>query len=289
MEMKDKIREAFQQIHAEDSLKETTKQAVYQKMRGYDRRLVPRLKPIGIALACFFICLLGAGSYLSYRIPVAAISIDVNPSLELEVNRYEKVIRVNGYNDDGLQLAEELEIQHMQYEDALQAILENKTITRCLQEDGLLEITVAARSMQTAQQMRACIIQQTKIPPGQVYCMNDSDQVADAHALGLSLGKYRVFLELQALVPEITAEEVQGLSMRALRDWLEQGTPSGSGQGSGSGQSSGSGQHTKELLSSYVFPQSNRMDQRPLPFQARAVGPSKQCFSQFNNQTPRFK
>ena len=36
----------------------------------------------------------------------------------------------------------------------------------------------------------------------------------NAHKAGLSVGKYRAFLELKAKKPEITPEEVQGLTMR---------------------------------------------------------------------------
>ena len=34
----------------------------------------------------------------------------------------------------------------------------------------------------------------------------------------MSVGKYRAFLELQALDPSVTAEEVQSMSMREIRD-----------------------------------------------------------------------
>ena len=39
-----------------------------------------------------------------------------------------------------------------------------------------------------------------------------------AHEAGLSYGKYQAFLALQALDPSVTAEEVQGMTMRELRD-----------------------------------------------------------------------
>ena len=39
-----------------------------------------------------------------------------------------------------------------------------------------------------------------------------------AHDCGLSYGKYRAYLELAALDPTVTPEEVQGMTMREIRD-----------------------------------------------------------------------
>lgn len=51
-------------------------------------------------------------------------------------------------------------------------------------------------------------------------CAGNSDEVAAAHSLGLSYGKYKVFLELQALDPDITIEDIRGLTMRQIRDMI---------------------------------------------------------------------
>ena len=51
------------------------------------------------------------------------------------------------------------------------------------------------------------------------YAMTPNEAEA-AHECGLSYGKYRAFLELQALDPTVTAEDVQGLTMREIREWI---------------------------------------------------------------------
>ena len=43
-----------------------------------------------------------------------------------------------------------------------------------------------------------------------------------AHELGMSCGKYRAFLQLQELDPTITPEQVQNMTMREIRDLLNQ-------------------------------------------------------------------
>ena len=72
-----------------------------------------------------------------------------------------------------------------------------------------------------------------------------AEEVAAAHELGLSYGKYRTYLQLAALDPTATPEQVQGMSMRELRQRIAALLGEEDGQGGGSGQSGrghGSGQ-----------------------------------------------
>ena len=62
----------------------------------------------------------------------------------------------------------------------------------------------------------------------------DSEKLEQAHYAGLSLGKYEAFLELQALEPTVTTDDVAGLTMRQIRDWIasleSSGTTAGESQ-----------------------------------------------------------
>lgn len=234
--MGNNIKFAFDQVHAKDSLKAKTKTALYDKTRGYRKKSAVKWKPLVITVACFFTILFGVGAYFSYTTPVAAISIDVNPSIELEVNLYDKVIHVEGYNEDGAYLAEELNhIVNMGYPDAINTILENEKITSLLNTDHLLEVTVASNSDTKSKEMQTCISNETNINPQDIYCSGNYDDVAAAHSVGLSFGKYRAFLELQKTNPDITVEDIQNLTMREIREQMENGTSSVSGSNSGNG------------------------------------------------------
>ena len=58
------------------------------------------------------------------------------------------------------------------------------------------------------------------------YCyFADSKEVEVAHELGFSCGKYRAFLELQELNPDITSEEIQGMTMREIHDLINALSP----------------------------------------------------------------
>ena len=60
---------------------------------------------------------------MSYFSTTALVSIDVNPSIELQINRYNRVISADSFNQDGADLLEQVNIQNMPYTDAVKAIL----------------------------------------------------------------------------------------------------------------------------------------------------------------------
>lgn len=81
------------------------------------------------------------GKYL-YFTPTAVISIDVNPSIELDVNRFDQIIGVEGYNEDGQELAASLDVLYKDYESALSEVLEAQWMQDYLQADEMLSIAV---------------------------------------------------------------------------------------------------------------------------------------------------
>lgn len=248
--MDNKVKAAFEQIHADDSLKENTRTAIYHHMEGLGKTRQRSVRRFAAAAACILTLVLAAGGYFSYTIPAAAVSIDVNPSVELQVNIYGKVIDVKGYNDDGVLLTDELSVNHSNYADAISTILETEEVKSCIASDGLLEITVTSGWEKNAEKMRECISDETGIDIENIYCMADQAEVEEAHSAGISFGKYRAYLELHEINPEITVDDIRDLTMREIRDMIEEqsGASSNSddhGNGQRNGQENGQGNGQK--------------------------------------------
>lgn len=220
--MNDRIKEAFHQIQADEALKSRTKAFLAQKTGNYSRP-VPRRQSRAFtacaACACLLFLLFG-GRWL-YFTPTSVISIDINPSIELSVNRFDRVISVDGFNADGQKLADTIDLKHKNYAAAVELLLENRDIAALLSENEVLTITVTGTS--TAQSAKIYKRLETCTSGHQnTYCyVSSSEETADAHKSGLSCGKYRAYLELQALDPNITPEEVQGMTMREIQDLIE--------------------------------------------------------------------
>ncbi|MDE6773647.1 MAG: hypothetical protein K2J14_03370 [Treponemataceae bacterium] len=243
--MDDKITAAFDAVRASETLKTRTKAYIARKTNGFAAQKKPHRRRIMLAAAVFpaMILFAGAGLFLT---PTTRISIDINPSLELGINRFDNVVSVRALNDDGKKLAESLDITFTPYDKALRTILNNKNIESLLRGNEVMTITVADTN--SAQSSRLLSRSQTcAASHGNVYCHSaNAENVSEAHKLGLSFGKYRAFLELRALNPAIAPEDIQGMTMREIRELLsalqaEHGTggqppaPGGGHHGNGHG------------------------------------------------------
>lgn len=262
-----RMQEALDDIRADDALKEKTTRAVLLAMqKGRRPRCSRRFIPV-VALAVCLLAAVGIGGHQLYFTPTTVLSIDINPSLEMDINRFDRVIALNGYNDDGVALAEALDVKNMTYDDAVDVLMSDATIEACLARGEELSIAVVQADGKDAVQsdavlayVRGCTAQHAN---AHCYSMESSEaQMTDAHNAGLSCGKYHIYKTLLAYDPTITPEAVQQMTMRELRDLLAQyegettsagggngrqngnGVQNGGGQGNGnSGQGAGNGGH----------------------------------------------
>lgn len=220
--MYDGLKEAFDQVRAEEALKERTRAFLWQKTRGYTRSAPPPGRRWIPAAACLMLLtvMLWGGTWL-YFTPTMEISVDINPSIELGVNRFDRVISVDGYNEDGQALAQLLDVKYQGFEDAIDRILENETVSTLLSGDGLLSITVVGEDDAQAARVLTRIESCTAGWENVCCYAAHAEDVETAHALGLSCGKYRMYQELQALDPDIRVDEVRGMTMRELQTLID--------------------------------------------------------------------
>lgn len=240
----DKIRDAFDAIHAEDALKERTLEAVRAQAAGEkndekigERRGLLAARSSGrgarrqaqvVALrrrlavaACLVVALVAAGGW-AWLTPTATISVDVNPSVELGINRFDRVVAARGVNDDGRALLSEVDVWGATYDEAVDRLLASSNVSTLLAEGGQAEVTVVDKgdSDQCARLLAG--VEACTSGHENTHCHGaDEDDVSAAREVGLSYGKYRLLLEIQELDPSITADDVRDLSMREILDLLE--------------------------------------------------------------------
>ncbi len=243
--MDERIKEAFEQVQAESGLKDRTKAYVSRKTGGYRRKGTAKYKVLASAFAC--VALLLFGGYWLYFTPTVEISIDVNPSIELGVNRFNRIVSLESYNEDGQVLLDSLDVKYMDYSDAVTQIIESEDITSLLSNGEIMTIAVIGEDSTQSEEVLATV-QSCTSGKSNTYCYAArTEEVQAAHETGLSYGKYRAYLELQELDPTVTVEQIQTMTMREIREriWELSGDsdsetqPSGNGhgqQGNGNGQ-----------------------------------------------------
>ena len=218
--MKFKLKETFYQIQAGEDIKNKTRLFLAKKTYGYSKSKIKKHLYYRYAAACVCLLLALLGGRWLYFTPTAEISIDINPSIELHINRFDRVISVDDFNEDGQVLLNDLDIRYKKYGDAMEQILNHGTIAALLSNDEIMTITVSGPD--ESQSSKIFLNVEAYALHHQNTCCHlaSSEQAASAHEAGLSCGKYIAYLEVNSLDPSITPEIIQGMTMREIWDLI---------------------------------------------------------------------
>lgn len=216
--MNEKLKEAFEQVQAEDELKRKTREFIFQKTKGYKCAKKVNYKYLVSAFAGMVFLVFGG--YWFYFTPTVKISIDINPSVELGVNRFDRVISFESYNEDGRMMADSIDVKFMKYSEAVNQIVESEVVESLLAREEVMTVAVVGTDNEQSEEIFSKV-QSCTNRKNNTYCYYvDSEEVQKAHEAGLSYGKYKAFLELQALNPDITVDDIQDMTMREIRDLI---------------------------------------------------------------------
>ena len=231
-----RIQKAFSPVQAETELKEKTVEFLHIQA-ARKSGAAKRFRVYAAACAALVVLVAGIIFYGVYTTPVSYISIDVNPSVELKLNLFDRVIAWNGYNDDGEAIAQGLDLYNMPYTQAVDTLLQDHQMEQCLAKEGAqLVFTVSSdKEEELTAGIESC---QGYILHHGTCTSAGTEEVHEAHELGLSMGRYRVYLELQQAGIKITPEECQNLTMRELMDLLEEAPSSSNGESAASSSDS---------------------------------------------------
>lgn len=159
------------------------------------------------------------GAVLPDTAVTAFVDIDINPSIELQLNDSNQVVAVEGVNEDGRSVLAGLALEGLSYEEALSTLMSSEALAPYLNDDAFVQVSVASdNSGQERALMNASEQRLAGLP-----CRGSCDAVSlelreEAHAHGMGCGKYAAALELSGLDPDVTIEDCHDMSMRELRD-----------------------------------------------------------------------
>lgn len=161
------------------------------------------------------------GAVLPDTAVTAFVDIDINPSIELQLNDSNQVVAVEGVNEDGRSVLAGLALEGLSYEEALSTLMSSEALAPYLNDDAFVQVSVASdNSGQERALMNASEQRLASLP-----CRGSCDAVSlelreEAHAHGMGCGKYAAALELSGLDPDVTIEDCHDMSMRELRDCI---------------------------------------------------------------------
>jgi len=209
-----KIYKSMENIQATEAMKQNTLRYLETQRT---RQPYAALR-YAMAVICVFL-LAGAGGYSVYRRPVSYISIDVNPSIELAVNRFDKVVSATGYNADGQDILQHVPLKNISYLQAIDRLLQDAYYSRFLNRDSQLVVTVVSdHSDAMLEQIHANDSFQAL---DALTYSSDTACMKEAHQHEMSFGKYRAFLELSQYDTDITVEDCHGMSMDEIQSRIK--------------------------------------------------------------------
>ena len=202
---------------------------------------VRKKKWMPLVAACFAVMLLGGGGLFYQQIHAVAsvVSLDVNPSFKLKVNRSEKVLTCAPLNDDAKEILADMgygaDLKGAKLDVAVNAIVgslvrngyldsissaimisvEDKDTARA--EKLQRELTTTVDDVLQTSASRATVLTQT--------LTEDTEREQQAQKNHISTGKAALVNRVLAINPSLGFDELANLSVEELMDLAENGAP----------------------------------------------------------------
>lgn len=223
-------------------------------------------RAFGLAVAaCVLLAALGFGGFSAYSTETAFVGIDVNPSLELGVNRFDHVVSAQAFNDDGQKVLEEVPLKGKTYDEALEILANDERFAQFVNKDSFFELNIVCDNPDQATSLESKSTTYLAELPCESVCTHATSEVREAaHGAHMGVGRYQAAQTLLDLDQGVTLEECKHMSMRELSNRIiaaggelpegihhgghgqgyGQGTGQGNTQSDGQGSNQGNGQGT---------------------------------------------
>ncbi len=212
-----KIEKAFRNIEAEEALKEET----FKYIMNFEKKKKSKMfRKFSLAAVALIFIILGTG-YYTYGKAVTYISIDVNPSIELEVNRFNKVIGVKGYNDEGEKIISDINVNNRYYMEAVDAIMGSSEMEKYVSKGDEFLFTVVSEN---GEEIVKKIESSKEYKKLKIECtIANNSMVKKAHNKNMSIGRYCHYVDAKEAGSDITLEETRRMSIKELNKLRENG------------------------------------------------------------------
>lgn len=225
--MGNRIQNAFGNIQAEDTLKTKTTAFLCEKIHANKTHPYrSRIQRFSIAFATSLIMLFVARyAYILYYTASTFVDIDVNPAIELSLNRFDRIIGAYAYNADGEEIITDLNLMCKKYDYAVSLIVDQMINRGYIIDDGIVSVTVQSSDNNKETVLLNSLQNSVSLTLKNLYSATeveiysvDSDIRMLAHDMNITPAKYLAIVELQKANPSMIMEECVNHSISELRD-----------------------------------------------------------------------
>ncbi len=209
------MRTALEQVRATEEMKCSTLRYLAAERK---RRRGRRFYPLAVAAALAVLVVGAVGWQVMVRTPVAYVSVDVNPSVELALNRLDRVVSATAYNADAQAVLEAVDLEDKPCAQAIDALLESEAMSPYLTGPYALTVTVAAPTTGEKEDLLAQLhgCESYRANGGQ-SASAELSTLAEAHDHGMSFGKYAAARLLQSYDSTVTDADCHHMTMSQLQ------------------------------------------------------------------------
>ncbi|ADL08767.1 anti-sigma factor domain-containing protein [Thermosediminibacter oceani] len=192
------------------------------------------------SLAAVFVILAVTAGYgfAAFFHPVTYVTMDVNPSVEMSLNRFNRVIDVEGLNDDGARLVgDRTSFRAKPPEKVVRMLLYRAKEQNLLGPDSVVMFTVSnvhdKKMPELEKKLEETARKELKGNTGISIQQNDSREVKvlvqeasiekhqEAKKMGISQGKLLLFEKLKKADPALDVERIKKMRVREMLDELK--------------------------------------------------------------------
>lgn len=211
--MNRKIKDAFNCVTAEKDLMQHTEDAVILYMRTQNEKppIVKNSRKRNIGLALAFVFVFAFSSLFVYLQPVSAVSINSTSSVEVYFNRFNRVVEVISYDENGEPTSEEMAIQNKGFEEVMDEILSDADA-----ED--VYVTVASRNEAATREMVANLTTHQEMMRNMHIYQSSEEIMKKARENEMSMGRMHAMHELQESGEEYNTTDIETESTQELME-----------------------------------------------------------------------
>ncbi|MDR0925075.1 MAG: hypothetical protein LBN31_12085 [Hungatella sp.] len=182
-----------------------------------------------LVAACFCMIALAGGTYTYQNGKVdSVIGIDVNPSVELSVNKRNKVLAAKALNEDGESIMQDMELKGVDLNTAVNAVIGSMVTHGYLSElDNAILVTVSNDSISKAQGLRHAVVndirntleeKQLKAVVYDQQVMEEDEVKQLAEEYKISYGKAYFLRELILQNPSLSMDDMKALAPLTMEE-----------------------------------------------------------------------
>ncbi|TAH60957.1 MAG: anti-sigma factor domain-containing protein [Methanosarcina mazei] len=182
--------------------------------------------------ACFMACIFLSTGVYAYCTPYSYVSVDINPSLSLSLNRFERVIEVNPLTEDAVDFIKDTKsLKNQNIDAALSEIIKTASDKGYIDEETEDEIVVivSAKNPKQEKKLEETVAKTaekelSKVNKSSGVTVEKTDVKNYKTAVSQKVSPGRKVLEenLKKVMPEVKDEEVKDMSVKEVANLIRE-------------------------------------------------------------------